>query len=494
MTSTLIRHASWLYTCDRHDRAYSDAFVLVEDGRITQVGREPWTGPEADDTHDLSGCIVVPGFVCLHHHFFQSLFRAVPSGVRATALQWLHAMYPVWAQLDPEVMYWASKVAAAELVLTGATCGADHSYLLPGAGSDVVDEQVRAAGEIGLRLHLVRGCMPTMEGDLEERLRPVLGKRLDAMIDRENELFPRMERDLERYHDLSDGAMTRVALGPTGVTYGMPDLMKRIADFAADNGCGLHTHYLPRPIEREMSERLTGRSSVKFLDESGWLRPGTWFAHCPTLNDEEIAAFADTGCAVAHCPRTVVRLGYKVTRISDMRRRGLRIGIGVDGASSNDDGSMLGDLRLALLLHRAGSDDTADPLTDWLTPYDALLMATREGAAALGRSDIGAIAPGMAADIAAFDLRRVGYAGAVADPLGALLLCGTDAHAAMTMVNGRTVVKQGKLVGTDEDDLVARANTVALGALERAGKETGIDFLSYPGLPRQPPRPGTVSF
>lgn len=486
MATLLLRNIGWLYTCDDGERVLRDAWLLAENGRIVDVGKEPCPHPGADLVEDLTGCIALPGLISLHHHFFQTLTRAIPQSQRARSLDWLFGMYPIWSGIDPEAMHWATLAGAGELLLTGGTTCADHSYLLPGDGGEMVDAQVAAAAQAGARLHLVRGCMPTIEGDLAERLGPMLGDRLDRILDKPEALFPRIEADLARHHDDADGSMLRIDLGPTGVTYTQPQIMVRMADLARDNGLGLHTHFHPRQIERDACLRLTGKDTVAFLRDAGWLTPRAWYAHCSELSDDELAAFADHGCGVAHCPRTIVRLGYPMTRIAAMRRRGVAVGIGIDGPASNDDGSMLGDLRLALLLHRAGADPDLDTEADWLTPYDALLMATRVGARVLGRGDIGQLAVGSRADVAAFDLRRAAYSGALTDPLGGLLMCGSDASAALTVVDGRVVVRAGKLLTVDERRIAAETNRIVDRLVGEAHRLTGIDFTAYPNAKSVP--------
>lgn len=480
MATLLLRNIGWLYTCDAGERVLKDAWLLAEDGVVKAMGKEPCPHKGADVVEDLAGCIVVPGLVSLHHHFFQSLTRAIPQSQRARSLPWLYGMYPIWSGIDPEAMHWATLAAAGEFLLTGGTTCADHSYLLPGKGSEMVDAQAGAAKQAGIRLHLVRGCMPTIEGDLAERLGPMLGDRLKRMLDDPAELFGRIEADVKRHHDDAPGSMLRIDLGPTGVTYAQPELMRRTADIAEAHGLGLHTHFHPRQMERELCLKNTGMDTIAFLRKSGWLTPRAWYAHCAELSDEEMAAFADAGVGIAHCPRTIVRLGYAMTRVPQMRQRGIRVGIGIDGAASNDDGSMLGDLRLALVLHRAGASTEIDPEEEWITPYDALLMATRVGAQVLGRDDIGRLEAGSRADIAAFDLRRAAYSGALTDPLGGLLMCGSDASAALTVVNGRVVVRGGKLLTADEASIAAETNRIVDRCVSEAGKLTGIDFRAYP--------------
>lgn len=480
MATLLLRHIDWLYTCDRHERVLTNAYVYAVNGRLVDIGKEPCPYVDADVVEELRGCIALPGLVSLHHHFFQSLTRAVPRTQRTRALPWLFGMYPIWSGIHPDALRWATLASAGEFLLTGGTTCADHSYLLPGEGGEMIGAEAMAAREIGVRLHLVRGCMPTMEGDLAERLSPMLGTRLHRMLDSPDTLFPRLDADVQRHHDSSRGSMLRVDLGPTGVTYTQPELMRRIAEIARAHELGLHTHFHPRPMEREACLRNTGKDTIGLLRDVGWLVPRAWYAHCSELSDEEIEAFADAGCGVAHCPRTVIRLGYQMTRIAEMRRRGVLVGLGIDGAASNDGGSALGDLRLALLLHRAGADEHQDPEEAWLTPYDALLMGTRVPAQILARDDIGAIEIGKCADVAAFDIRRVAYSGALADPLGGLLMCGSDASAALTVVNGNVVVRRGQLLNVDEARVIEETNRIADRMLTDAQAQTGIDFRAYP--------------
>jgi len=492
MSSLLLRGIGWLYTCDERHTLLENAWLHVVDGRVAALGPEPCPVPAADRSVDLTGCIVVPGFVNLHHHFFQSITRAIPRSQRATAFDWLFSLYPLWAELDEDAMRAATAAACAELLLTGATTSVDHSYLLPARAGDLALAQVETAKSLGIRFHFVRGCMPTMEGDIAERLRPLMGGRLDGIVDDGDAVLAAMRGALQRFQDTAPFAMTRVDLGPTTVTYRKPDLMGRIAKLAKEFDAGLHTHYQPRAVEYDMARDLLGNTPLGFLRDSGWLGPRTWMAHCTELSDSEIDAFADAGCGVAYCARTAVRLGYKVPRIARMRAQGVTVGIGVDGAGSNDSGSMLSEIRLAHLLHRVHAGPETVPERDWLTPYDTLLMATRNGARLLGRDDVGQLAPGMAADIAAFDLRRAAYVGTVADPLGGLVLAGADAAAALTVVNGRVVVERGRLVTADEAAIAEHGNRAAERLLRAAEARTGLAFRIPPGpgpRPTVPPIP-----
>ncbi|MBB3898186.1 amidohydrolase family protein [Roseococcus suduntuyensis] len=480
MPSLLLRNIGWLYTCDDRDQVLRDAWLRCEDGVMVALGAEPCPCPDADDVREMAGCIVLPGLINMHHHFFQQVTRATPHAQRAVTLEWLFGMYPLWSELDADCLHWATLAAGAEMLLTGATTSVDHSYLLPGAGSEMMEAEIGAARELGLRLHLVRSCMPTIEGDLATRLRPIMGEKMEAMLDKAETLFPRIERDLARFHDASRHSMLRLDLGPTVITYAMPEMMRRFGEMAAANDLGLHAHFLPREIERALCRQHNGMETVDFLRSVGWLTPRSWFAHSVSLDDAEIAGLGAAGCGVAHCPRTAVRLGYPVPRIAAMRQAGIAVTIGIDGGASNDDGSMLGDMRLGLLYHRTNAGAETVPLRDWLKPYDLLLMCTRVAAGVLNRPELGHLAPGMAADIAAFDLRRAAYAGAMLDPLGALLMCGADSSAKLTVVAGRVVVADGRLLSADEGRIVDGTNAAMESLTQRATRSTGLDFRNYP--------------
>ena len=439
---TVLRNARWVHT---GKELLEHAHVVVSEGRIEAVSREPVHGDEAID---LNGCLLMPGLISLHHHFFQHVTRAWPGAHRAASEDWLIALYPAWAHLTPEDVAAAATSAAAELLLSGTTTAVDHAFRLPG---DALAAQIAAVSQLGLRLHLVRSGLPGLGARVEARLSPTVRQ---SLIEDEDRWLAQCRADLRRWHDASSGAMLRLDLGPSNVAYDRPGLMGACAELAAEHGCGLHAHYHPRPAEREHCRRLHGVAPLEFLERAGWLRPGTWLAHCTELDDAEIERFAAHGVGIAHCPRTVLRLGYRIPRLHDWRRAGVRVGIGADGGASNDGGAFIADVRLALLLHRAGNPDASG----WLAPEDALAMATREAAALLRRPELGTMAPGMRADLAAFDVSGLDCAGSLQDPLAGLLLAGTGTRARMTMVDGRVCVRDGRLVNGDEQRIAAEAN------------------------------------
>lgn len=477
-TSTLLENASAI--CSDSGRTITGGHVLIRGSTIAEVADGPYSGPEPANRIDMSGCIVVPGLVNVHHHFFQTVTRAIPGAQRGGLLDWLSLMYPLWSGLDEETVYWAALASAAELMLTGATTTADAAYLLPERDGELTDAEIDAVRRAGIRFHFVRGCMPTMEGNLRQRLTNVMGENLSRIVDDPDQVFRRMDYAIGKYHDTSEGSMLRVDLGPTGITYEIPGFMRKLSDFAAANACGLHTHLHPRPDERDYVRTRLGSTPLDILKESGWLREGTWLAHGTQLTEEEMTVLADRGVGLAHCPRCVMRLGLPATRIGTMRARGMRIGIGVDGGASNDCGAMINEVRLALLLHRVDSERRGETSETWLEPRDVIEMATEGGAALLRRPEIGRLAPGMRADIAAFRIDRVGAAGAVADPVGALLLAASEPYAALTMIDGHIRVRDGRLVDLNETEIAENANRCARRLLRRAKDAMGLDLGSSP--------------
>lgn len=463
-----------LYTCDAHDTVLRDAYIIVENGRIAELGSGRPEGT-FEQSEDMSGRVVTPGFINLHHHYFQTLTRAIPGAQRGHLIDWLYRMYPIWAGMTPDDLAAATRASAAQLLLTGATTSVDHSYLLPHGGTDYIAAEVAASREMGARLLLVRGSLTALEADLETRLSTILGPRAGGLVDDPARALADMRNTLAHHHDTSHGAMVSVALGPTTTTYDDPGFMRDVAALAAEAQVGLHIHCHPRPDERALCD-ARGTTPLDFLAGHGWLTERTFFAHSTRLRPEEMRRCAEAGVAVAHCPRMILRLGARVTPIHDMLSAGMRIGVGVDGGASNDSGSMLGELRIALLLHRLAGGEGEVPWREWLSPYRILVMATREAASIIGRDDIGRIEAGACADLAAFDLNSVAYAGARTDPLSALFLTGDDDRASLVMVGGRILVRERRLVEADEAAIAARVNAATARLIARATELTATDY------------------
>jgi 8-oxoguanine deaminase len=452
----VLRNASWIRT---PAGLLENGHVAIVDERIESVQPTPIAVP-ADETIDLEGCLLVPGLISLHHHFFQHVTRAWPGLHRAPSEDWLAMLYAVWAEMGAQDIAVAARNAAAELLLCGTTTAVDHAFLLGDRGDERLAAELEAVSGLGLRLHLVRSGLPSMGGRIEARLGSSL---VNSLIDEEKAWLAQCRADLRRWHDASSGSLVRLDLGPSNVAYDKPALMRALADMAAEHGCGLHVHYHPRPAERELCRRLNGVDPIDYLDHAGWLRSRTWFAHCTELDDQEIERFAARGVGIAHCPRTVLRLGYRLPRLHAWRGARVKVGIGADGGASNDAGAFISDVRLALLLHRPGCTDASR----WLSPEEALDMATIDAAAILGRPELGALAPGMRADLAAFDLRGLDVAGGLADALGGFLLAGSQTRAKLTVVDGNIRVRDGKLVGEDESAIAAQTNACSRALSDR---------------------------
>jgi 8-oxoguanine deaminase len=466
-----------VYTCDERTSSIDNAIILVEDGRILAIGASDEIDASGFQQIPLANRIVIPGLVNTHHHFFQHLTRSVPFVHRGRVLDWLGGLYPLWAELDADMMYWATMAACCELLLTGCTTVADCSYLRPKDDGSIVAAEVEAVKRAGLRFHLHHGSMPTIEGDLVERLRPIMGARLDHLLDDEAAIFRGMEQSILQYHDPSPHSMLRVAIGPTSLPYADHRLLHRFAELAAEADIGLHTHFHSGPSDWEGA----GRRPLDLLSELGWIRPKTWFAHATRLDAEDIGRLTANGVGMSHCPRTIMRIGHGIAPVALVRRTGMRWSIATDGAASNDSGSMIGDVRTALLLHRVAGRPDADAPEDWMTPQDILKVGTSGGADVLHRPELGRIAVGQAADMTAFRIDTLSTAGAVADPLGAVLLSGTDG-ADLTMVAGRIRVRDGELVDIDATEIVDGLNRASRRMIAAARAVTGINFDATPDV------------
>jgi 8-oxoguanine deaminase len=475
----LLENIDALYSSDDAGRVIRGAHVVIRGDRIEAVGGGASPQGDFSERIDLSGHIVTAGLVNVHHHFFQSLTRAIPAVQRGHLLTWLMSLYPVWGRMTPDDLAAATQAACAELLLSGVTVTSDHCYLVPRADPDYLEAEIEAALGMGVRLNLVRGSMTRIEADLGEKLSSFLGPDAGGLVDSEEIVLREMRRALEKHHRPGKGSYLTMALGPTTVVYEDPAFMRNVADMASDFACGLHTHFHPRPDERELTSILYGRAPVDALDDMGWLRPGTWIAHGTRLDAHDMSLLADRGVALAHCPRMIMRLGARLIPLHDVLSSGMRVGIGVDGAASNDCGSMVAELRIAALLHRLAGGEGNVPHNSWLDPLQVLHMATRDGAVVIGRPDLGRIEVGAPADIAAFDLRGVGYAGARTDLLSGFILAGSENRASMTIVGGKIKVRNGMLTEADEYKIRERLDRATERLIGEVSLITGWDYRSF---------------
>jgi len=464
MPTLLIRNARRVATFDDARTELSDASILVRDRRIEAIGPAADLPQTADEVIDARHHLVVPGLVNTHHHMYQSLTRAIPAVQDAELFSWLRGLYPIWAGLTPEMVRVSTQVAMAELLLSGCTTSSDHLYLYPNGVR--LDDSIEAAREIGMRFVATRGSMSV--GQSQGGLPP------DAVVEREDAILRDTRRLIETWHDASPGAMTQVAVAPCSPFSVSRDLMRESAALARSftgRGVRLHTHLAENDHDVAYSREKFNRTPAEYAQDLGWVGPDVWHAHCVKLDADAIALFARTRTGVAHCPCSNMRLASGIAPIRRMLDAGVPVGLGVDGSASNDGAQMVGEARQALLLARVGRSlepDGCDHGPAEMTARDALALATRGGAEVLGRADIGRLAPGLCADLALFDLDGLGFAGgAVHDPVAALLLCASP-QAAFTVVDGRVVVREGRLATLDLGPLVEHHNRLAV-TLARGG-------------------------
>ena len=454
--SLLITDAEVMATMDEQRRELRGASLLLHGGVIEAVwpaGERP-PGTTADEVINARGHAVLPGLVNTHHHMFQSLTRAVPAAQNAELFGWLKTLYPIWARLTPEMVRISTQVVMAELLLSGCTTSSDHLYVYPNGVR--LDDSIDGAREIGMRFHAARGSMSL--GESAGGLPP------DSLVEREDRILADTQRLIERHHDHGRYAMLRVVAAPCSPFSVSRELMRDSAALARSLGTRLHTHLAENDHDIAYSRASFGMTPTEYAESLGWLGDDVWHAHCVKLDAAGIARFAATGTGVAHCPCSNMRLASGIAPVRRMLDAGVPVGLGVDGCASNDGAHLLGEARMAMLLARVGK--SLEPLgcdtgPAEMTARDMLEVATRGGAKVLGRDDIGHLAPGMAADLALFDLRSLGFAGgAVHDPVAALLLC-APAPAAYTIVAGRVVVREGHLTTLDLGPLIERHNQLA---------------------------------
>ena len=440
----LIRNADVLVTMDEARREIAGGGVLIEDNRIVAVGAPAELPAQADEVIDMTGHIVLPGLVNTHHHMYQSLTRAVPAAQDAELFGWLTSLYPIWARLTPEMIGVSTQVAMAELILSGCTTSSDHLYIYPNGCR--LDDSIEAAAAIGMRFHASRGAMSV--GESQGGLPP------DKVVEDEAAILRDARRLIETWHDPAPLSMLRIAVAPCSPFSVSRELMREAAVLARSYGVSLHTHLAENANDIAYSRERFGMTPAEYAEDLAWVGQDVWHAHCVQLDEPGIALFARTGTGVAHCPCSNMRLASGIAPVRRMRDAGVPVGLGVDGSASNDGGHMLNEARQALLLQRVGFGPAA------LSARDALEMATIGGARVLGRDDIGVLAPSMVADLVAFDLGGIGFAGGLHDPVAALVFC-ASASVSLSVINGKVVVREGRLATIDLPMTIERHNRLA---------------------------------
>jgi cytosine/adenosine deaminase-related metal-dependent hydrolase len=402
----------------------------------------------------------LPGLVNTHHHFYQTLTRAVPAAQDANLFNWLTTLYPIWARMNPEDIFTSAQTALAELALSGCTTASDHLYLFPNGSK--LDDEIAAAREIGLRIQASRGSMSL--GQSQGGLPP------DSVVDDEESILKDSQRVIEQYHDPGPGAFVQIVLAPCSPFTVTRDLMKQSAKLAREYGVHLHTHLAETEDEEQFCLQRFGHRPVGYMQEVDWVGSDVWFAHAVWVNEAEIQVFARHNCGVAHCPTSNMRLASGIAPVRQYRAAGVNVGLGVDGSASNDGSHLLAEVRNAMLVARVKEGITGfslsnDPDRQLMTAREALYLGTRGGAAVVGRTDIGSLESGKCADFFAIDLNRIEFSG-MHDPVAAIVF-GQPVGADYTVVGGKFIVKEGKMCTVDEQKLIERHNKAAKRLISR---------------------------
>jgi cytosine/adenosine deaminase-related metal-dependent hydrolase len=447
MGTLLLRNIHTLATMDGAE--IENASVLVRDGWIEQVGTIEGLPGNADRVVDLTDHIVLPGLVNTHHHLYQTLTRAFPGAQDSRLFEWLTTLYPIWARMAPDHVRVATTLGLVELALSGCTTAFDHHYLWPDGSS--VDDQVEGAADLNMRFHISRGSMSLGESDG--------GLPPDSVVEDESTILELSQEAVEKHHDPARGSMRRVVLAPCSPFSVTGDLMRESADLARSLGVRLHTHLAETDDEDRFCRERFGLRPVEYMESLGWAGDDVWYAHAVHVADDEVLRMANAGTGVAHCPTSNMRLASGVAPVSRYLDAGVPVGLGVDGSASNDSSNLLAEVRQALLLNRLAVSAGVGH-GDLITARQALHLATTGGAQVLGRDDIGRIAPGYAADMIAIDLNRVELAGALHDPVAAVVLAG-PLRIDHSWVGGRPLVQDGRVVGIDVGSLVAEHNRLS---------------------------------
>ncbi len=452
MTTLLVRHTQLLVTMDDHRREIPDGGLFIRDGFIEQVGPTNELPHEADEILDLPGHILMPGLINTHHHFYQTLTRAVPAAQNANLFNWLKTLYPIWARIQPEDIQTSTQTALAELALSGCTTASDHLYIFPNGSR--LDDEIEAALELGLRLHASRGSMSL--GESKGGLPP------DSVVEDEDNILIDSQRLIEAYHDPRPGSMTQIVLAPCSPFSVTGELMRQSAILARQYGVQLHTHLAETQDEEVFCQELFGHRPVGYMQSLDWVGSDVWFAHSVHVNQHELEVYKHTGCGVAHCPSSNMRLASGIAPIAQMLHMGIKVGLGVDGSSSNDGSSLLEEARQAMLIARVksgleGASLSGQEAPPLMSARQVLEIATRGSAAVLGRKDIGSLEINKCADFFAIDLNQLGYAGALHDPVAAIVFC-SPVQVDYTVVGGKIIVKNGQLQTVDLAKLIEKHN------------------------------------
>ncbi len=458
MNKIVLKNIDLLATMDANFSVLENCSLVVDDGIIQNITAEciDYYDDVEYETIDMSGYLVMPGMINCHHHMYQSLTRVIPKAQNVGLFQWLKVLYPIWGRLTPEAIYVSSIVAMSELLLSGCTSSSDHLYMYPNGVS--LDDSIRAANDIGIRFHPTRGSMSL--GESKGGLPP------DHLVENENEILADCQRVVEEHHDESYGSMLRIGLAPCSPFSVSEELMRDTANMAKEYDVRLHTHLAETVDEEEYCLKKFGYRPLEYIMQLGWDVDSVWLAHMVHCDKCDVARLADARMSITHCPSSNMRLASGIAPIRSMLDSGVNVSIGVDGSASNDGGHMIGEARQAMLLARLNdvinfeSGGYRRAPDEAFTAINALEMATKGGAASLGRIDIGKLEIGLCADLIGIRMDKLEYAGGLHDPLAAVLMC-SSVKPDVVMVNGQIVVENGMVVSIDLPPIIERHNSLS---------------------------------
>lgn len=438
----LVKNVKHLVTCDADDRLLDEVNVFIRDGVVTAIGEDEET---ADDVIDASNMVMYPGLINTHHHLYQTFSRNLPQVQNMELFPWLKTLYEIWKHVDEDVVYYSTLTGLGELLKTGCTTCLDHHYVFPkAAGDGLLDAQFAASDGLGMRFHATRGSMDLSVKDG--------GLPPDSVVQTVDEILKDSEAAVKKYHDGSRYSMHQVALAPCSPFSVTGELLKESAILARKLNVRLHTHLAETKDEEQFTLSKFGMRPLEYMESLGWVGPDVWYAHGIHFTEAELERLAKTQTGVAHCPISNMKLSSGIASVPEMLRLGVPLGLAVDGSASNDGSNLLEELRVGYLLHRLNSSQDAP------SGYEMLKVATRGSAKVLGREDLGQIGVGMAADFFLVDMNRIDMIGAQFDPKSVLCTVGLKGSVDYTVVDGKVVVREGRLVQVEEETLIEKAN------------------------------------
>lgn len=463
MGTLLVKNARSIVTMDGERRVIEGGSLYADGQEIIAIGKDI-AYEEADTVVDAAGMIVYPGLINTHHHLFQTLTRNIPLAQDCELFDWLGALFDIWRHLRPEDIYNGAVVGLGELLKTGCTTASDHFYCFPkGITGELIDEEIRAAADLGIRFYPTRGSMSL--GRSEGGLPP------DAVCQTDNEIIKDTIRVIERFHGTDRFAMVRIGVAPCAPFSVTSDLLRESAALARSYGVRMHTHLAETLDEERYCLDRFGVRPLEYMERHNWVGDDVWYAHGIHFNDDEIGLMGRHNCGVAHCPTSNMKLSSGVFKLLRMQEAGVKVGLGVDGSASNDGGSMIGEARMSYLLHKLSHGSAS------LDAVGALGLATRGSASVLGWSDaIGSLEKGKAADMFMIDTRRLEFAGALFDDAALPIVTGMSRPVDMTIVGGKIVVKDGRLKGIEEERAAEAAQASSLRLFNEATLRTKIDY------------------